>query len=93
MVINAGNKLPVQKKSINGGLNKFQRDSMGDTGTGNLEAGQGQIASPNFYNDMSPVDQQMFYKNVTDRENTASNMGIVQGSYVDNVNSSMTGNP
>jgi hypothetical protein len=56
MIINAGNKLPVQKKSINGGLNKLQRDSMGDTGSGNLEAGQGQIPSPNFYNDMSPVD-------------------------------------
>lgn len=42
---------------------------------------------------MSPVDQQMFYKNVTDRENSGSNMGIVSGSYVDNVNSSMSGNP
>jgi hypothetical protein len=44
-------KLPVQKKSITGGLNKLQRDSMGDTGSGNLENGQQQVVSPNLYND------------------------------------------
>ena len=32
--IGGGLKLPSQIKSITGGLNKLQRDSMGDTGSG-----------------------------------------------------------
>jgi hypothetical protein len=44
----------VQKKSITGGLNKLQRDSMGDTGSGNLESANTmtmmqQMQTPNFY--------------------------------------------
>ena len=45
--------MPAQIKSITGGLNKLQRDSMGDTGSGNPADGQlpGHLMqqTPNFY--------------------------------------------
>lgn len=50
-----GIKLPAQIKSITGGLNKLQRDSMGDTGSGNPGDGQQMMhgsmmqQTPNFY--------------------------------------------
>lgn len=67
----AGAKLPAQKKSMTGGLNKLGRDSMGDSVSGLLDA-QNQIVSPNLYND--PVDQNLFYRNISEREHNGSGL-------------------
>ena len=49
VVINNGLKLPTQIKSITGGLNKLQRDSIGDNNTvASGEMGMAQ-QTPNFY--------------------------------------------
>ena len=51
MVMNQGIKLPVQIKSITGGINKLQRDSIGDNNSGANNPGQDGIMqqTPNFY--------------------------------------------
>ncbi len=78
----------MQKKSITGGLNKLQRDSMGDTGSGNLENGAQQpIVSPNMYGDQP--DQMLFYRNISDRDNNGSNMGALSTSYGDGIPGTM----
>lgn len=52
MVMNQGLKLPVQIKSITGGINKMQRDSIGDNAS-NLNDVEGRMninqQTPNFY--------------------------------------------
>lgn len=77
----------MQKKSITGGLNKLQRDSMGDTGSGNLEAGVQPVVSPNMYLDQT--DQLLFYRNISDRDNNGSNMGALTSSYGEGISGSI----
>jgi len=44
---------------------------MGDSVSGLLDA-QNQIVSPNLYND--PVDQNLFYRNISEREHNGSGL-------------------
>jgi hypothetical protein len=56
---------------------------MGDTGSGNLEAGVQPVVSPNMYLDQP--DQLLFYRNISDRDNNGSNMGALSTSYGDGI--------
>ena len=53
MVTNQGIKLPVQIKSITGGINKMQRDSVGENNVSAANENEGRLAmiqqTPNFY--------------------------------------------
>ena len=62
VMIGGGLKLPSQIKSITSGLNKLQRDSMGDTGSG-----EPQHNAPNFYE---------FPNSKAERDTCNSNIGL-----------------
>lgn len=77
VMINNGLKLPVQIKSITGGLNKLQRDSIGDnSGNANGEVGMMQ-QTPNFYE---------FPTGSKQTEGNMNNMGLPGSSYDNQMN-------